>query len=246
MSICARIVLAAFAALPAAVSATPVTTWNLSGGDVQYLGDNKGGGVGWIGYGIATLGSSQLPNGLKIFGTGAGNEVFALTGATYVPTPPGAQPGDRGNQLVIFGTGTIDGAAWQHPVDLVRTTFDIGFNFSGGTLDVYKVESSYTLFNAVGEFITGVGSGIGGGFGVFDPGGYGVGTAFEDRFGADITSATTIAWAITIGFDWTGYQAADSLAFTIPQNSIDIQAVPTPGVLALAGVAGLVAARRRR
>jgi hypothetical protein len=222
----------------ATASGTPITTWSYGGSSLQYV-DNSGDSPTFQDYSQApTVGTSPLPNGIKIFGTGANDQVFSLTGADYIPSPVN-DPSFRGNQLVIYGTGTIDGTVWQNPGDSIPTTFGIGFDFTGGTLDIYNVGTSFTLYDSAHNGLIGVGSGFGDGLGVYAPGGYGVGWQFVDGFGSNYQTAQTMDWSVTFGFDWTGMAAGDTFSFSIPANSIDIQAVPEPACLALLGISGL-------
>ena len=240
-------------ALCGIASATPVTSWQFDNSVLQHGAYDPEGGfpiiVNYDGISPNIVGEST-ENGMHMYSPGDGSTTFSLTGESYIGTPPLPTRGEstvlRGNRLGMYGTGTIDGAAWQHPEDIIRTTFGFGFEFSGGSLTLYTVGTFFTLTDSENNFITGVGSGTG--FDPFEPGGYGLGFAFEDRFGADIHTATNIFWGVEIYFDWTGYSPDDTLSFNIPSNSIDINAMttPTPGAAGLAGLAGLVAIRRRR
>lgn len=186
--------------------------------------------------------------GLKIFGTGNEFSVFSFVGENFI-TGTSTDPEYRGVQLRLFGTGTFDAANWQHPGNAIRTVFGMGLAFDAGAVDFYRVETSFTLKDAQGNGIIGVGSGVGTdqgpGLGKFEPGGYGFGLAFEDRFGGDYSSAVTIEWEVRLGFDWTGQQSTDSFSFFIPDQSIDLTVIPAPATLGLAAV-GLIAAGRRR
>lgn len=247
-------ILASVAVLAACgtAAATPVTTWTYGFSQLQHGVYDKSGAPQVQDYpGISpNITSEQLDNGLKLYSPGDGSTTFGLTGETYIGTPPPPVRGDasvlRGNRFTNYGGGTIDGTAWQHPDDIIRTTFGFGFDFSGGQLDVYEVRTFFLLSDSEGNFVTGVGSSTG--LGVFDPGGYGFGFAFEDRFGANIQTATTIFWGVEIYFDWTGQDFDDTLAFNVPPNSIDIQAttVPAPASAGLLGLGALATIRRRR
>lgn len=244
--------MAALLGVSSVASATPITTWSYAFSQLQYGYYDDQGQPQVADYnGISpNVTSDQLANGLKLYSPGDGSPTFSLTGDQYIPTAPFPVNGDntaiRGNRFTNYGGGTIDGAAWQHPDDIIKTTFDFGFEFSGGTLELYRVQTFFLLSDSEGGFIGGVGSSSG--FEPFEPAGYGLGFAFEDRFGFDISNARNIFWGVEIYFDWTGYAAEDTLAFTIPPNSIDIQAqtVPAPGAAGLVGVGGLIALRRRR
>ena len=236
--------------LAGSAGAAPITTWAYTGSVLQYVDATSTLPV-WQSYAPGPdVNTTPLVDGIKIFGTGEADSVFQFTGTTYMPSPLPIPSPDidpyflRGNQLVISGTGTINGAAWVHPDDYIRTTFGIGFGFTGGTLNIYSVGTSFTLYNASNEFLIGVGSGTG--LGDYVPGGYGVGFAFEDRFGSNFETAQTMDWQVTIAYDWTGMASTDTLNFSIPANSIDLQVLPEPATLSMLVLGGLAALRRRR
>lgn len=243
---CGTIAALAFAA---SAGAAPITTWTYGSSSLQFLtvpSDGTGPLI-WAEYAFVpvTVAASPLANGLKMYGSGSGDRAFALTGETYIPGV--SSTGERGNRLVIRGTGTIDGAAWRHPQDLIRTAFAYGAEFSAGSLDIYEASSSYELRDIDGNPVAGVGSSGNGGY-FSEPGAYGSAFAFEDRFGGDISAAVSIVWQVAINFEWQGYGESDTLTFAIPQSSIDIEAVPSPGavVLAAAGCLAGMPPRRRR
>jgi MYXO-CTERM domain-containing protein len=238
------LVVASAMVLSGAAMADAVTTWSYGGALLQYVVNTED-GPAWQNFeGGPSVGSTPLENGIKLFGTGDNFNVFHFNGASYA-TGVSDNPDYRGVQLVITGTGTIDGSVWSHPNDIIRTTFGIGFGISGGTLDVYKVETSFTLRDNENNFLIGVGSGTS--LGLYEAGGYGVGFAFEDRFGSNYATATHFDWSVTIGFDWQGMGLEDEFNFSVEPNSIDLQAqtVPAPFSLALFGLGGLAARRRR-
>lgn len=233
-------------------SATPDTTWTYAFSQLQhgiYNSDNQPDVQNYDSI-TPNVAAESLSNGLKLYSPGEDAHTFGLTGETYIGTPNPPTRGEssvlRGNRFTNYGGGTIDGAAWQHPDDVVQTTFQFGFDFSGGQLDIYRVQTFFLLSDAQGNFITGVGSSTG--FDPFEPGGYGLGFAFVDRFGSDISAATSIFWGVEIYFDWTGQGPDDTLNFNIPHNSIDIQAgtVPAPASAGMLALAGIAATRRRR
>lgn len=249
----------AIAALASVASAVPITTWSYGSAHLQHLRNDDG--TFWVDYDAVNdpnlfpdVISAPLDNGIKLSAGNTDNVVFTVNGNSYIPTPTDPINGGnfRGNRLLIQGTGTIDGAAWQHPNDIIRTTFDFGFGHSGGHVELYGVETSFILLDSLNGFVIGVGSGTG--FGeTFEPGIHTLGFAFEDRFGAidepsNISNAVTIVWEVRFMFDWTSYSPTDTLNFDIPQNSVDIQAltIPAPGAAALVGLAGITALRRRR
>jgi hypothetical protein len=189
--------------------------------------------------------AEQLPEGLKVYANGNESDVaFTLTGATYIGgVTDGALP--SGNRLVLFGEATFDGNNWVHPDDFIRTAFGFGLDFDGGIVNITNASTSYTLFDGMGGFLAGVGSS---GFNAFDlePGGYGFGFAYEDRFGSNFETGTTISWEILINFEWLDVSESNTLNFHIPQNSIDIQTIPAPGGLVLASLGVIAGLRRRR
>lgn len=233
----------------AAAGATPVTSWDYTESRLQYGVYDDFGNPGLQDYNFSpAIGAAAFDNGIKLYSPNDGNLTFSLTGKTYIgtPTPPnlGNPAAIRGNRLVITGTASISGPLWQDPDDSVLTTFQFGFDFSGGTLDLYAVQTSFLLTDSEGGGVVGVGSGTG--FEPFTPGGYGLGFAFQDRFNGPIPTATNILWSVEIFYDWTNPAADDNLNFYISENSIDIAAVPTPGAASLLTLAGLASARRRR
>lgn len=217
-----------------------LTTWVYDGADLQHV-EEIGPELTWLSYGEApTVDGTPVFDGLKLVGTGPDNQVFALTGDTYVASnnhDPNVN-GFIGNVLTMYGHGTIDGTAWQHPGDKIRTIFAFGWATSGGVLNIYEVTTGFLLLDPNGGFVTGVGSGTS--LGSFDPGGWGVGFAFEDRFGADITTAQNMYWTVTIKFDWTGMTPSDELSFNIPTESIHLQVMrPCPGDVNQDGIVDL-------
>ena len=245
VSIRAAICVAGSALVMCAGASAQLTTWDYGGSALQYTSNSEG-DYTWVSYQPGpTVGATPLVDGIKMYGTGDNDNAFSQTGLSYIPSDS-HDPNTSdfvGNRLLMFGQGTINGAAWVHPDDIVRTTFNFGFGFSGGILDVYAVQTGFTLLDPNGDFVTGVGSGTS--LGAYEPGGYGLGFAFEDRFGADISTATTILWTVEIRYDWTGMAEGDTLAFDIPQNSIDINVVPEPASIALLALGGVMLRRRR-
>jgi len=233
----------------AAAAATPITSWDYTESRLQYgvYDDNNNPDVQDYNFSPA-IGATALDNGIKIYSPNDGNLTFSLTGKTYIGTPTpntlGAPAALRGNRLVITGSASISGPLWQDPDDYISTAFEFGFDFTGGELDLYAVQTSFLLTDSEGGFVVGVGSGTS--LGVFEPGGYGVGFEFQDRFNGPIPTATNILWSVEIYYDWTNQDADDALSFYISENSIDITAVPTPGTASLLALAGLTTARRRR
>jgi hypothetical protein len=242
MSSLASVAAAGFVASCAmAGESNPLTSFAFGGAHLQY-GSDVGGDPDWLDYPTITpnVTAEGGIDGLHMFSPGEGSRTFTLGGSDYLSQ----SFSNRGNRLLLTGTGTINSAAWQHPADFIRTTFQFDFGFSTGSLAIYEVSTGFTLTDPDGNFITGVGSSTG--FDPFAPGGYGLGFAFEDRFGGDITGATRFSWTVAINFDWTGMDSNDSLHFDISPNSIDFNTLPTPGAAALLGLGGMVAGRRTR
>lgn len=241
-------------AAAAAASAVPVTSWSYDGASLQHVRNDDG--VFWAPYDatgnpdlVPDVTGDAFSNGMKLYSPNEAGRTFQVTGESYLPTPVDSVNGEplRGNRLVMSGTATIDGALWDHPDDTIRTVFQFGFGFSGGAVDMYAIQTSFSLFDANNNGIGGVGSGTG--LGVFeDAGGYGFGFNFVDRFGFDITSAVRIEWNVMFLFDWTNYGDTDTLDFFIPQNSVDIIAerIPAPSAAGLLAFAGIASTRRRR
>jgi hypothetical protein len=239
----------AAATLTASASLAGVTTWTLDSASLQTASDIDG--YFWRDYDSIspTVFATPVTEGLHIVGGASDSDdrtVFSIPAADFL-TLPGAPNNYRGSRLFLSGQGTIDPTGWDPLNDIIRTTFGFGFAFNSGELFLPEISTSYFLSNPQGDFIAGVGSGFG-----FDepflPNGFGLGFAFEDRFGNDISAATLIYWNIAINFDWTNADPSDTLTFTIPDNSIDINhiTVPTPTAAALLTLSALTATRRRR
>lgn len=239
----------AAATLTASASLAGVTTWTLNSASLQTASDIDG--YFWRDYeGFSpTVFATPVTEGLHIVGgasDSADRTVFSIPAADFL-TLPGAPNNYRGSRLLLSGQGTIDPTGWDPLNDIIRTTFGFGFTFNSGELFLHEVATTYLLSNPQGDFIAGVGSGFG-----FEepflPSGFGLGFAFEDRFGNDISTATLIYWNIFINFDWTNADPNDTLTFSIPDNSIDINhiTVPTPTAAALLTLSALTATRRRR
>ena len=225
------------------VAPPPLTTFTFGGAAWQYGSDAEG-DPAWVNYPNinAQVGSTGGINGLHMFGTNDGGLVLTMDGGQY-QNPSSSLVGNR---LLLSGIGTIDGAHWQHPQDFIRTMFNYQFDASAGLINHYLVETSFTVTDAEGNFITGVGSGTG--FAdPFEPGLHGLQYQFEDRFGAEnIAQATRFSWNVALYFQWTGMGESDTFSLTIPNNSIDFNTLPTPGAATVLAAAGLLASRRRR
>lgn len=249
--LCERSAIVLMGWLATVASATPETTWSLAGAELQYADYDQDGNPLVLAYPdvAVNIASSQLDNGIKLFSPGPpGANTFLLTGETYRTAENiegGAFPGNR---FTMFGIGTFNGAAWNVPTDFIRTSFDVDFEISGGSLGFYNIQTFFFLFDSMDQFMFGVGSSTS--YGPYGPGEDALNFAFNDDFGffGDVSAAASIFWAVDIYFEWSGYNAADTLALRVPPNSIDIQAlsIPAPGWgvgLAACGVLGL---RRRR
>jgi len=229
--------------LAAATANADAFDWTHNSTRLQYV--QSGGGGGWVDYDVptASVGSAYLPtNGIKLYGTGSDDgSVFSMTGAQYRRS---FDDNLRGNRLIMSGTSTFDGAHWTHPTDYISTLFKYGITVTGGNVEMYSVETGFTLYDAANNFLIGVGSSTGG----FN---YTVGHTdtsfgFQDRFGSNFETGTHLDWTVAFYFDWTGVDQDDAIQFFIPNNSVDIQVVPAPAAAGLLGFAGLLGARRRR
>ncbi len=56
----------------------------------------------------------------------------------------------------------------------------------------------------------------------------------------------SIPWSALLTVNWTGATSGDTLAVSIPTNSIDVAVVPEPSSMLLLGLGGVFLARRRR
>ena len=240
--------LVAVLTLPSGALAT-TSTWSFRGGSfqLQYYNPELG---GWD---VASTGltadSASTANGVKLFGTGpdsndGSTNVFNLTGSTYIP---GAGDGEfRGMRLIAISDGWLD-PNWNSEIDSIVTAFKFNVKTSGGTLNVYNVQTDYGLNDAKDNLLYLVGSS---GFSTsWEPGENGADFQYVDGFGGENAGqGVHVIGDFVINFEWTGMGESDTLEWNIPKDSIDINQVstPAPGAAALFGVAGFAAARRRR
>lgn len=230
----------------AQASSAALTTWEYGGAILGYYVNAKEGPA------MALYDSEAVPlfisgtpieEGIQIQGTGDNGLAFTLSTSQYQPGLQG-DPDYRGNFLCVYGSGAIDGASWQHPEDAIRSNFEILLSLNFGELDVFSVESSYMLFDAGNNITASVGSS--GYNNTFEPGGYGVGFAYEDRFGSGYETAVSFNWAIIIRFEWLFPRGDSSIAMGFSENGTTLYTVPAPASAAGLMLAGLAGMRRRR
>ncbi len=242
---CAPALVVAFAALTPTASAQLTANWMLTTAAVQHAdvvaprGDTS---YAWVDYLQANVAASPLTEGLTLSGSGPDHRAVSLTSDTYRPAPPNS--GFHGNRFLMAGTAAFDGTAWSHPEHFIRTSFDFGFAFTGGTVNFLDVVTAFVLNDSLGGFLIFVGTGTP--LGAFQPGASGVSLAIDRRFPSHYQSAAIMEWYVAINFDWTGHESGDTLDFFIPPSSVDIQALPTPAGAAALGLALVSLSRRRR
>lgn len=228
------------------VARADLTTWSYQNAALQF-GSDDANPARWVNYPQApTLGAASVPEGLDVFGTGPGNAVFALTGATY-ESGSVIDPDYFGSQLVISGAGTLNGAAWQDPFNSIVTSIAVAGAVSGGILDISLAAIQFEFFDDSGVMVTGGGSAISP-LGVFEAGPIAASATFEDYLRGDepTTGVRTLRWEITLRFNWSGMAATDSLLLAMPEHAIQIRAVPGAGSISLGGCIAAWAGRRRR
>lgn len=228
-----------------------VSSWSLGSSSLQYFTPSEYGGT-WSEYATPTptIGSSTLPDGLKIFGNGSTSRglapltdiAFLFFGSDYQ-----GEPDESGSSSRLRLTGSASFAqplAWDSAILSLPTTFAFGVRVGGGLFRFTEASTGYSAFDQDDNSLGGGGS-SGFNTGPLEPGDYGFGFQYVDNFGGT-PLISRIDWEINIAFSWSNFNSSDVLALTIPQDSIDIGIVPAPSAAAVLGLAGLVATRRRR
>jgi len=238
-------VVAGALSLAASPADATLLTWTFGSATLEFY-DTTLSEPDWVPFDVTpTVSASQFDGGLKLFGTGLDSQAFSLPAAEYIAAPPWSFDGEVQARLLLSGTGTINGAAWQDPDDTIVTAFDFGFDFDSGQLDLNDVSTGFLLLDAEQSPLVGVGSSTG--LGLHDPGSYGYGFQFVDRFNSGYETAATFIWQVRLDFEWIDPSPSSSLTFTIPQNSIDLShvSVPEPASAALLLAGGLLTVGRR-
>lgn len=223
------------------------STWNLQGSALGWGSDDNdyNGSYGEL---PISVGSSALPDGLKVFGTGlepdsaSGNRVFTLDASQYMINDPSGTLVDT--RLRLFGRAVFDSpVAWDAGIWSLPTRFKFSLEMTGGTVELKRVQSQYVALDPDGVTQAAVGSsGLGEGsyIGPAD-----LEFAYVDNFGNN-PLVKSIDWEVSFVFRWSEYSEGDSMWISIPESSVDVGVVPAPGAaLGLVGGA-LIASRRRR
>lgn len=230
------------------------STWLLSSASFDYFRSTGTGSGEYVPYGGSipvTVSASSSETGISMIGDGPNNQVVSLLGSQAGTTTPTS--GFSANRLTLSGTADLNFTTWDSTQLELPTNFNFGWEQTGGTIEFQNAATSYTLFNAQGDFLSGVGSGFGEPFPVLgpytNPGGYGTGFDFVDNFGGINNNVATINWRIELYFNWYDITNPDS-RFTLligpPGVNANIRVVPSPSAAAVLGLAGLIANRRRR
>lgn len=234
-------------ALGTSAAYAQTSVWSLADSRLQFYDT---GASAWTNYNsiIPTVTSSPLTNGIKMYGygTSAPGAAFQITGDFIAGSPDPNQSAT--NRLHLTGTATLGFSNWDTSTLSIPTSFAYDYSLDGGTFTFSNAETGFTLKDGGGESISGVGSGFGDPP-VGDPvgaGSYPDSFQFVDNFNGNPTGGASIDWEVNIYFSWTPSANDDTLTFTIPNNSIDIQIVPEPAMAGAFGLLALGAIRRRR
>lgn len=240
----ASLIAACAGLIPAALASADDSTWSMRAIQLQTYNADAG---GWVPANVSvTTDTSPLVSGMKVFGTagddrGGNDRAFKLSASEF---QSGGTELNRGMRLIAVYDGVLN-RPFNNVADSIVTAFKFAFNTSGGVVDMFNVETGYGLFDGADNLLQLVGSS--GATGLLESGYNEMDFQYVDGFGgADASQGTRIVGDFVINFDWTGTSDSDTLEFLIPQNSIDITMVPTPGAAALLGLAGVVAGRRHR
>jgi hypothetical protein len=231
------------------------STWLLSSARFDYLQSSGPGSSEYVPYDSSTpvtVSSTSSSTGISVVGSGANNQVVSLLASQAGTTNPTS--GYSANRLTLSGTADLNFSTWDSTMLELPTNFNFGWEQTGGVVEFFNATTSFTLFNAQGDFLAGVGSGFGDPLPVLgpytNPGGYGTGFDFVDNFGGVNNNVATINWRIELYFNWYDLAANPDSRFTLligpPGVNADIRVVPTPSVTAALGLAGLLVNRRRR
>lgn len=227
-------------------------TFSLDTADVRYF-TNSNSPPGFVSVVPATLGSSSIPNGIRLYGNGpegaSGDRAFSLTGAQYNDGFNGIA--NTGTRMVASGliTGTL------HPSEFVRGAFDIGVALTGATSSSVSVGAEvrlefYVTDASGSHYITGfsMAQGLGG---VSGGGATTLLLSFDTpTIGSQIGPMpvyTEARWSAELFFFWTSPQPGDILTVDVPNHSIDYSIVPSPQTLVLGiGALSMACPRRKR
>lgn len=223
---------AVLAAVPLATAATAqagipdtIFTLDFSSAGVQYGGSYDASN-------FSVTSAALGPKGLKVSGSLGTLSGDPMLQNAYIPGT---------NLIDLSGTiGVAGGPTVINPGDFLRFDVTVDFTFSGGSVTIDSAFGGFQVF----------------GSGSSDFLGASLGTPPVVVSGAPVTfslvtTAATIpaalgGWSFSLGFNWQGYSATDTLFLDIPSDSIDVRLIPTPGAAALLGLGGLAVARRRR
>ncbi|TVQ60781.1 MAG: hypothetical protein EA379_07735 [Phycisphaerales bacterium] len=178
-----------------------------------------------------------FPSGGQFDGGGFQADAFKNGAGVKMHGTTGTITGDEWESLSAFGFEVLAFGSMSGPIkagDFLAMTYDIEIDVTDGEIE-WTVGAAVNPGGDNARFLSHMAEN---GSGVF------IDTLLAEPWSSDIDANGF--WSFGVAFNWTGFTTSSELTFTIPPNSIDILIVPTPGALALLGIAGLIALRRRR
>lgn len=245
------------------VPSTPVA-FNLNTAQLQIQTSNGQDGRQWADasdyLGTATIGSQPIdPNGIKVFGNALDGDSTTDRAARFggeALASAASALGDGTTAFRLHISGDYQVVAPLGTDQFFRVAFAYGWEFDGGQLRELGPGAGFGTLNSEGggvPFMGGEIIGMGIGFGeddsYQDPGRVGIGFTFNfdnDFAFGNLPGLDHGSWEANLPFEWIGFGPDSTFTLNVPFNSIDITVVPTPASAGLAGLAGLVALRRRR